>query len=507
MHPVLSGLLRRAFRQAVLRLRPRREAGPRAALGDLIAQANAQAAARRHDAAAATLERALALAPRAAPLWNKLGVARLEIGLVDEAIPAFRKALEYAPGDLYARRNLLFALVLRSESPEELLAEHRACGALMEQGLPPPASFGGIGDAGRPLRVGYVSGDFAGHAVSLFIEPVLERHDRGSFEVTCYDNRAQGDAVTERLRSYPVRWRRIAALDDAALASLIREDAIDVLVDLAGHTALNRLGAFARRCAPVQVTYLGYPATTGLSAMDYRLTDALADPPGDSDAHYTERLVRLPGCLWCYRPELPSVAERWRAQPGITFGSLNNGRKLSARIVQLWADVLVATPGSRLVIASLADGMLRRRVLGQFAAAGVDPERIQSVPWLSPVKFADLHASIDIALDSFPFGGGTTTIEALWHGVPVVTLPGATFASRAGKSILGHVGVPELVARNETDFVSIAVGLAADRARVARLHAELPARLGASSIMDEAGFVRGLEQAYREMSAGARSGR
>lgn len=497
---MLSDLLRRALRAAALRLRPRVESIDR-----LRAQASAQASARRHDKAAATLERALELAPRAGPLWNKLGVARHELGLVDEAIEAFRKALECSPADLFARRNLLFALVLRSESPQELLAEHRACGALMERGAPAPPPFVRDARAGQPLRVGYVSGDFAQHAVALFIEPVLERHDSAGFEVFCYDNREQGDAVTERLRSYGGRWRGVAGLDDAALARLVRKDRVDILVDLSGHTARNRLGAFVLRCAPVQVTYLGYLESTGLSAMHYRLTDALADPPGDSDAHYTERLVRLPGCLWCYRPPLASVAPRWRAQPAITFGSLNNFRKLSADIVRLWAEVLLRAESSRLLVACIPEGPVRQRIIGQLGAAGVDPKRLEFAPWASPGEFAALHARIDIALDSFPCNGGTTTIEALWHGVPVVTLAGATFPSRVGRSILGHAGVPELAAAREGDFVAIATGLAADPARVARLHAELPERLRASSIMDETGFVRSLEQAYRQMRAKARS--
>jgi protein O-GlcNAc transferase len=492
MRPVLSGLLRSALRQALTRLRPR------GALSELVAQAYAQTNSGLHEAAALTLERALVLAPRSGALWNKLGFARLEIGLVDEAIAAFRQGLQYAPEDVHTRRNLLFALVLRSESPQALFAEHCACGALMERGLPAPRPFEQRLAKGR-LRIGYVSGDFVRHAVALFIEPILERHDPTGFEITCYDNRELGDAVTERLRSYPARWRKVAALDDAAFANLVRDDAIDVLVDLSGHTARSRLSAFARRCAPVQVTYHGYPATSGLSAMDYRLTDAIADPPGQTDAYYTERLARLPGCLWCYRAPLPSVAGRWQPRPGITFGSLNNSRKLSPHIVRLWAQVLAATPGSRLVIASLSPGPLQQRILAELAAGGVDPGRVEALPWTSPEKFAELHARVDIALDSFPFGGGTTTIEALWHGVPVVTLAGAMFASRAGNTILTHSGVPELVAQTEGEFKDVATGLAADPARVARLHAELPERLRASPIMDEAGFVRGLEGAYRAM--------
>jgi predicted O-linked N-acetylglucosamine transferase (SPINDLY family) len=490
---VLAGLLLRALRVAASRLRPTSD------LGTLRLQAGAQAGAKRHDLAAATLERAVALAPRDAALWNKLGFARLEIGLVDEAIPAFREALKHDPGDLYARRNLLFALILRSESPEELFAEHRACGALMEQALRLPQACAADPSQQGKLRVGYVSGDFARHAVALFMEPILERHDRAAFDITCYDNRAQGDEVTKRLQSYGGRWRAVARLDDAALARLVREDRIDILVDLSGHTAGNRLGAFALRCAPVQVTYLGYLESTGLRAIDFRLTDALADPPGVSDAHYIEKLVRLPGCLWCYRPPLPSVAPQWTRRQAITFGSLNNSRKLSARIVRLWGKVLQRVPGSRLLIACLAEGTLRQRILRELAAGGVDPGRIECVAWTTPEQFAALHARIDIGLDSFPCGGGTTTIEALWHGVPVVTLTGRTFPSRVGRSILSHAGLPQLAAASETEFLAISSALAEDPSRIAGLHADLPERLRGSPIMDEAGFVRGLEQAYLAM--------
>lgn len=493
---MLAGLLKRAWRDAIGRLRP--VSAPEQARR-LLAAANAQASAGRHDLAAGTLERAAALAPGSSGLWNKLGVARFEIGLVDEAIAAYRKAVECAPGELLPRRNLLFSLLLRSESPEELLAEHRACGELMERGLSPARSFPSR-KRGEKIRVGYVSGDFVRHAVSLFMEPILARHDPQACEVYCYDNRARGDAVTERLKSYRVHWRSVAGLDDAALAQAIRADGIDVLVDLSGHTAGNRLGAFALRCAPAQVSYLGYLGTTGLSTMDYRLSDALADPPGESDAHYSEKVVRLPGCLWCYRPPLASVAAQWRAQPAIRFGSLNSSRKLSRRIVRLWGEVLRRAEGSRLLIACLPEGPLARRILGQLEEAGVARERIECVPWCSPKEFAALHARVDIGLDSFPCGGGTTTIEALWHGVPVVSLAGATFPSRAGRSILANAGVPELSTHAENDFIAAATALAADPPRIARLHAELPERLRRSPIMDEERFVAGLEQAFRELA-------
>jgi predicted O-linked N-acetylglucosamine transferase (SPINDLY family) len=490
---MLAALLRRALRAATSRLRPTPH------LGTLRRQAGAQARAKRHDLAAATLEHAVALAPRDAALWNKLGFARLEIGLVDDAIPAFREALKHDPADLYARRNLLFALILRSESPEELFAEHRACGALMELGLPyAQACAADLSQRGK-LRVGYVSGDFARHAVALFMEPILERHDRTAFDITCYDNRAHGDDVTQRLQSYGTRWRAVTRLDDEALARLVRKDRIDILVDLSGHTARNRLGAFARRCAPVQVTYLGYLESTGLQAIDYRLTDALADPPDITDAHYVEKLVRLPGCLWCYRPPLPSVAAQWQPRHAVTFGSLNNSRKLSPRIVRLWSQLLQRVPGSRLLIACLPDGTLRQRILRELTAGGTDPGRIECLAWTTPEEFAAVHGRIDIGLDSFPCGGGTTTIEALWHGVPIVTLTGRTFPSRVGRSILSHAGLPQLAAGSETEFLAIASALAGDPARIARLHADLPQRLRASPIMDEAGFVRGLEQAYLAM--------
>ena len=464
------------------------------------ALADTQARAKRFDLAAETLERAVREWPGEPALWARLGFARYEIGAVDESIVAYGNAIDRDPANAAARENMLFVRLLRSDDPELLLAEHRRWGALVEQVCRPlPEPLQNVPDPERTLRVGYVSGDYYAHAISLFVEPILAHHAPPSFAATCYDNRAGADATTRRLASYRVTWVKTAGLSDEAFARRVRADRIDILVDLSGHTSRNRLRAMALRCAPVQVTYLGYPATTGLAAVDYRLTDARADPPGRTEAHYCERLLRLPHCLWCFRPAWPSAAARRapRAGNGIVFGSLNNVRKLSARIVGLWGRLLARMPEARLLIASLAEGPTRGRVLRELGAAGADPGRVECLPWLNPDRFAELHARVDIALDAFPFNGGTTTIEALWHGVPVVSLSGRSFASRAGCSILGNAGLGELAAESEEGYIEAAVALARDPDRLARLHAELPEMLRRSPIMDEAGFTAGLESVLR----------
>ena len=466
--------------------------------------ARAQALALRGDfeAAASELEAALRIEPRSAALLGRLADLRFELGLVDAAISAYRQALELDPRTPRIRSNLLFALAHRVDDPESLLDDHLRWAAIAtERPAAPPRDFHNDRDPERPLRVGYVSADFKGHAVSLFIEPLLARHDLARVVVHCYDNAPSTDDVAKRLRSYGAVWREVNGLDGDGFRRQVLADGIDLLIDLSGHTAGNRLPDLARRLAPVQATYLGYHGTTGLGTMDYRITDPYADPPGETERHYVEQLARMPHCLWCYRPAThePERAAVGRRDERLTFASLNNLRKISAPVLAAWARILLALPEARLVIAGASEGSALRGVLAQLARNGVDQERVECIRWLSPAEFAALHGRIDLALDTYPFNGGTTTIEALARGVPVVSWSGRTGASRCGRTILSNVGLPELVADNAERYVATGVSLARDRARLSTLRTGLPGRVRRSPLMDEARFVAELEQLYRGM--------
>ena len=453
------------------------------------------------EAAAEALERSLEIEPRSAKGWGRLANLRFELGAVDAAIAAYRRALEHDSRMPQLRSHLLFALAHRSDDPDALLAEHLAWSALVSEVSLPPPGLGNDPDPERPLRVGYLSADLKGHAISLFVEPLLARHDPARVIVHCYDNAPSADEVARRLRGYGAVWREVRGLDGAGFRRQVLADGIDVLVDLSGHTAGNRLPDLARRAAPVQATYLGYHGTTGLAAMDYRITDSYADPPGQTETHYVEKLARMPHCLWCYRParhepeRLPAEGRTGE----VVFASLNNLRKIAPPVVDLWARLLLAVPGARLVIAGAADGPALRDLLSRLAGHGVDPVRVECIGWLQPADFAALHARIDVALDTYPFNGGTTTIEALARGVPVVSRSGRTAASRCGRTILSAIGLPELVADSAERYVEIAADLARDRDRLAALTSDLPARIRRSAIMDEAAFVHDLEDLYRGM--------
>jgi predicted O-linked N-acetylglucosamine transferase (SPINDLY family) len=303
------------------------------------------------------------------------------------------------------------------------------------------------------------------------------------------------------MRGLADRWREAAAWDDAQLERAIRDDGIDLLVDLAGHTKLNRLPVLARKPAPLQFTWLGFPDTTGVAAIDFRITDAIADPPGPADALHAEALLRLPGPFLCYLP--PPDAPPVRARPAgvaLTFGSFNNLDKLSAQTVALWARVLLAVPESRLLLKSARTRVPEavERIHAAFAAQGVAPARVVFAAWRE--RRSDhlaAYADVDVALDTFPYHGTTTTCEALWMGVPVVTRTGGTHVSRVGASVLAHAGLPELVVAGDDAFVAAAAGLAGDAARRAALRAKLRERLAASPLTDAAAFTRGLEDAYR----------
>jgi predicted O-linked N-acetylglucosamine transferase (SPINDLY family) len=456
------------------------------------------------DEAVAAYRSALALRPDLANVHNNLGNIEKERGLIAEAAASYRRALAINPTLAGVHSNLLFALNYAAQDAAALFAGHLGWARQHAEPLTALAApHGNVPDPLRRLRIGYVSADLREHPVARFIEPVLAQHDRGGFEIFCYANDAGADEAAARLRAASDHWRCIAGLGDAAAEAMIREDAIDILVDLSGHTARNRLTLFARKPAPVQATWIGYPNTTGMSAMDYRLTDARADPPGTADSLHSETLLRLPRTFLCYRPEpaSPAVAPLPAARAGyVTFGSFNNLPKITPEVVAVWARILARLPQARLLLKSgpLADATARSRYLALFAEHGIAAPRITLAAKVAAVSgHLALYGEVDIGLDPFPYNGTTTTCEAMWMGVPVVALAGDRHAGRVGVSLLGAVGLEELVAKDEEAYVEKAVALASDLERLAGLRAGLRARMQQSPLCDEAGFTRALEDTWR----------
>ena len=446
--------------------------------------------------------RAIALRPDDAGAHSDLGVALFGLGRLEEAERSYRQALALDPGLALAQGNLVYLMnCVSGRSLEAIYAEHRA---FARRFCPPPdpAPHRNTADPERRLRVGYVSGDFRHHSVAFFVEPVLAQHDRGKFEVFCYYNLRRSDEVTARLRGLADHWREVHALDDAALATQVRDDGIDILVDLSGYTANNRLPAFARKPAPVQATWLGYLNTTGLDAMDYRISDAQANPPGPLDRVHSERLVRMPDSQWCYLPppDAPTVAPAPCLASGyVTFASFSIPAKLDAAALTVWGRLLERVPGSRLMV--VANGLAD--VPGDFAARiarhGIPRERLRVLGSQPFHDYLSQHGEADIVLDTFPFTGGTTSCHALWMGVPVVSLAGETATSRGGASLLHATGLDELLARDESEYLDIAAALALDTARLSALRAGMRERLRASPLLDAARFTRQIEARYRDM--------
>ncbi|MBK9132675.1 MAG: tetratricopeptide repeat protein [Gammaproteobacteria bacterium] len=457
----------------------------------------------RLDEAEASYRRAIALKPDYVEAHANLGTTLTYLGRTDAAMRSFEQALALNPDSDGAHSARLYSMLyLAQTTPAALLAAHREFAARCEVPLNPHRrTHVNTRDPERRLRIGYVSADFRRHSVANFIEPVLTHHDRARFEVFCYYNSTERDAVTDRLVTLADRWLTCAGLTDEQLAERIRADGIDILVDLSGHTSGHRLLTFARKPAPVQVTWLGYPATTGLDAMDYRLCTLDTDPPGQEEWH-SETLYRLPRTLWCYRPltERPARGATPGAPRGqIRFGSLNNLAKVSPASLDCWAEILHAVPGSGLVMTSIPEGSIRQSLHDRFAARGIDPVRIALYGKLPYAEYWRLLTEIDIALDPFPYTGTTTTCETLWMGIPVVSLAGESSVARSGLALLKAVGLEELIARDGADYVRIATDLARDPARLERLRREIPQRFDASPLRDEAAFTRDLEAAYRDM--------
>jgi protein O-GlcNAc transferase len=455
------------------------------------------------DEAVAAYRRALQLKPDFPEALNNLGVALKGRGQMDEAIAAYRYALQAKPGYVSAHDNLIHALHLHSNLDSGSIAkEHQRWNHQFSDPLKPFLQpHANDRNPVRPLRIGYVSPDFLNHVVGRYALPLVERHDREKFEILCYSGVARPDWMTERFRASARAWRNTLGVSDARFSEMIREDAVDILVDLTMHTAGNRLTTFARQPAPVQVTWLAYPGSTGLQSIGYRLTDACMDPPGEKPPWSSEEPVRLPGCWCCYEP--PSECPPINALPalsakGLTLGSLNNFAKVNERVLALWARVLVALERSRLLILC-PEGRTRERVRAFFGARGIVAERVEFARFQEPREYLKLYQRIDLGLDPFPCNGMTTTCDALWMGVPVLTLPGEMPVSRAGLSLLSCVGLGEFAVPSQDNYVRIAVELAENLPRLANLRATLRPRMKSSPLMDAPRFARNVEAAYRRM--------
>lgn len=455
------------------------------------------------DEGVAHYRRALELKPDFVEAQINLGSALKEQGMVAQAITFLRQALQLRPDYAAARSQLIYALhYCPGYTPEQLCAEARQWN---QHHAEPLARFirPHLNDRSpnRRLRLGYVSPDFHAHVVAMNLLPILRNHDHNHFEVFCYSSTPRPDGITARLRESADAWRDTSRLDAQQAAAAIHQDRIDILVDLALHTGGDQLSIFARKPTPVQVTFAGYPGTTGLSAIDYRLTDPYLDPPGVGDHYYTEESVRLPNTFWCYEPvsrdvdltPLPAFANGY-----VTFGRLSSFSKVSDQTLRWWAGVLNRVRGSRLMM--LADeGSHRQRTLDVLRAEGVGPERVEFVAKQSGPQYLGACQRMDIGLDTFPYNGHTSSLDSFWMGVPVVTFAGSTAVARGGLSILSNLQLPELVARSPEHFVQIAVDLAHDLPRLAALRATLRSRMEASPLMDHVGFTRDLEAAYRAM--------
>jgi predicted O-linked N-acetylglucosamine transferase (SPINDLY family) len=450
-------------------------------------------------------EQAVTINPDHHGALTNRGNAYRDQGCMAEAITSYRKALAVRPDAAQVHSNLLLAMHYQSGAdPGEILAEARhyaqqhaapLAGTIERHAIRPLD--------GRRLRVGYVSADLREHPVAYFLEPILAAHDHHHWEILCYADVPRPDAVTERLQGYADHWRSLVGLSDAQSAEIIRSDSIDILVDLAGHTAGNRLLAFARKPAPIQASYLGYLGTTGLPAIDYYLTDAQADPPGLTDSDYQERLVRLPACAFCYSPgPAPEVSPEPPARQSgrITFGCLNHLAKVSGESLALWSKILSAVAGSRLQLRNGASHSAQERIRATLARHGVSPERLlfagrTARRW----DYLELYHAVDIALDPIPYNGVTTTCDTLWMGVPVISLAGQMSVSRQGVRFLRSVGLDALIAETPHDYVRIAAALASDPPRLAALRSSLRERVSRSPLVDAHRLARDLEAAYRGM--------
>jgi predicted O-linked N-acetylglucosamine transferase (SPINDLY family) len=450
------------------------------------------------EAAERYFRQVMELAPRHPGLHMILGNVVKGTGRIGEAIAFFREGARLFPQLIRESSNYLYGMHFDpSYGPEQIHAEHAAWGQALEAVISATNAHHNDRSPERRLRIGYVCSHFRGHVLGYSLLPLFRQHDRSQFEIYGYSDTRDADEMTAAFRQGADVWRDTATLSDVQLAAQVSQDKIDVLVDLIMHTAGVRLGMFARKPAPIQLTWLAYPGSTGLSRMDYRFTDPVLDPPGQTDHFYTEQSIRLES-IWCYEPPAnsPSVRPLPAEKNGyITFGCLNSFAKINDTVLEVWREILAAIPDSRLVLVP-PKGKVTERVREKL---GVDSSRLIGLPRASRHEYFKNYHRIDLALDPFPYTGGITTLDSLWMGVPVVTLAGATVVSRGSLSILSNVGLTELAAGNKADYVALAVALAQDKARLRELRAGLRERLERSMLMDANRFARQIESAYRDL--------
>jgi protein O-GlcNAc transferase len=459
-------------------------------------------AAGEADEALAVLQRAIDIRPEVSVAYNNLGNVLKDTGRVDDAIAAYRSAVQRAPEDPVPHSNLVYSLAFHPDYDERrILGEAREwdrCHAtpLARRAFAIPKRL--AAGARKPLHVGYVSPDFREHCQSLFTLPLFAHHDRGAFKIHCYAQLPAPDATSHRLASFAHVWRPIHNARDAEVDAMIRADGIDILVDLTMHMSNGRPLVFARRPAPIQVAWLAYPGTTGQSAMDYRLTDPWLDPLDADEGRYAERSIRLPKSFWCYDPgaDTPAVNSLPALTRGyVTFGCLNNFCKVSDISLRLWGRILAATPNSRLILLA-APGRHRSRVAQVLSEFGIAQERIEFVPYQARRAYLETYHRIDVCLDTLPYNGHTTSLDAYWMGVPVMTRVGATVVGRAGLSQLNNLSLPQLVTFDDAEFVHKCVAIAGDLPGLTLLREQLRGRMSTSALTDGAAFAGAMEEIY-----------
>lgn len=451
-------------------------------------------------------ELALQMQPRSAEILYNLGRALSLQGRMEESELYFRKALLSEPDNLIIYQAILMKMAYNPRyGTQTIFAEHQRLGRMLTEPFASTFSpFQNERSLSRRLRIGYVSPDFRRHSVAYFVEPVLSAHDHEEFEIFCYSDVSSPDEITANIQGHTDHWRTILNKSDEEVAEFIRSDKIDILVDLAGHTG-PRMLLFANKSAPIQVTWIGYPSTTGLTTMDYKIVDHYTDPPGMTENYYCETLIRLPQSFLCYLPERvsPDTGKLPALEKGyVTFGSFNNIPKISSEMFSLWSNIVRSVPDAHLIMkaGSFSDSETRQLIVDIFAREGVQESRVELMPWI-PSKREHLNAynQVDIAFDTFPYNGTTTMCEAMWMGVPVITLAGTAHNSRVGISLLSNAGVPELIAKTREEYLEIAVELASDLNRLERYRKSMRAMMEDSPLTNARHFTRDLEERYRNM--------